>query len=70
MARELRLVGGARDAGALAVVTRLDTLEQILAWCHAQRPPCDVIDVIVQDEYTHDVVVRGPAPAYLCFDTT
>jgi hypothetical protein len=30
----------------------------------------DIVDVVVQDEYTHDVIVRGPAPAFLCFDTT
>jgi hypothetical protein len=26
--------------------------------------------VIVQDEFTHDVVIEGPAPAFLVFDTT
>jgi hypothetical protein len=54
----------------LAAVLRFASLEDVLHWGHAQRPPCDVIDVIVQDEYTHDVLVRGPGAAYLCFDTT
>jgi hypothetical protein len=53
---------------ALASATRLATLEEVLACAHAHRG--DVVDVVVQDEYTHDVIVRGPAPAYLCFDTT
>ena len=30
----------------------------------------DVADVIVQDEFTHDVVMTGPDALYLCFDTT
>jgi hypothetical protein len=49
-----------------------DTLEDVLMWVHAQGAPCEIVDVIVQDEYTHDVVVSGPrtGPAYLCFDTT
>jgi hypothetical protein len=52
------------------VPPRLDTLEDVLAWCHAQRPPHDVVDVIVQDEFTHDVIVRGAPPLYYVFDTT
>jgi hypothetical protein len=48
------------------------TLEEVLAWARAHGQPCAVVDVIVQDEFTHDVIVRGPTggPAYLCFDTT
>ena len=30
----------------------------------------ELVEVIVQDEYTHDVIVRGPEPAFLVFDTT
>jgi len=67
---DLRVVGSlSPDAFArLAGADRAETLEDVLAWCvtHAS----DIVDVIVQDEFTHDVVVRGPAPAYLCFDTT
>jgi hypothetical protein len=47
----------------LALASRCATLAEALRFG-------DIIVVIVQDEYTHDVVVRGPAPAYLCFDTT
>ncbi|MDB4953388.1 MAG: hypothetical protein JWO36_957 [Myxococcales bacterium] len=71
MTRELRIVGAVPAEGIvrLGSVTELDTLEEVLHWGHAQQPPCDVIDVIVQDEFTHDVLVRAPA-GYLCFDTT
>lgn len=63
----LRVVGNVAPAhaDALTSATRLRTLEELLRWGG------DVIDVIVQDEYTHDVVARGKAsPAFLVFDTT
>ncbi len=51
---------------ALTAAARLVTLEDVLRW------GADVIDVIVQDEYTHDVVARAPKapPGFLVFDTT
>jgi len=73
MTRELRIAapGLAPDVVArAAAATRLATLEDVLRFGFAQRPAWEIADVIVQDEYTHDVVVRGPAPAFLVFDTT
>lgn len=73
MTRELRLAtaGIAPDAIARAqAATRLDTLEDVLRFAFDQRPLWELVDVIVQDEYTHDVIVQGPAPAFLVFDTT
>jgi hypothetical protein len=67
--RPVRAVGAAAVDGLAAAAT-LDTLEEILAWCHAQRPPLDVVDVVVQDELTHDVIVRAHAPTFVVFDTT
>ncbi len=49
-------------------VPPLATLEEVLAWCRATG--CDVVDVVVQDEFTHDVIVRAHAPAFVVFDTT
>lgn len=49
-------------------VDKLRTLEELLVWCRAHG--ADVVDVIVQDELTHDVIVREAAGTYLCFDTT
>jgi hypothetical protein len=71
--RDVRLVGDklGRDVlERLVGVAKLETLEEILHWGLAQRPPCDIVDVIVQDEFTHDVIVCGPSPAFLSFDTT
>jgi hypothetical protein len=47
---------------------RLATLEELLMWCRAHR--AELVDVIVQDEYTHDAIVRRADGTYLCFDTT
>ena len=44
-------------------VPALATLEDVLAWCR------DVVEVIVQDEFTHDVIVQRPA-GFVVFDTT
>jgi hypothetical protein len=49
-------------------VDKLRTLEELLVWCRAHG--ADIIDVVVQDEYTHDVIVREGDDRYLCFDTT
>jgi hypothetical protein len=73
MARELRIVGAGIDPRVVAraqAATRLDSLEQLLRFGFAQRPAWELVDVIVQDEFTHDVVLAGPAPAFLVFDTT
>ena len=65
--RALRVVG---DVASTVVAkheaaTRLDTLEDVLRWGG------HVVEVIVQDEYCHDVVVRGHADdGWLVFDTT
>ena len=73
MLREMRIVGDGVTPDVLAraeAAARLKTLEDLLPFGFAQRPPWELLDVIVQDEFTHDVIVRGPAPAFLVFDTT
>jgi hypothetical protein len=47
---------------------QLATLEELLAWCRAHG--AELVDVVVQDEFTHDVIVRQASGAYLVFDTT
>ena len=67
----LRVVGSPAPevVARLEAAADLETLEDIIHWGIAQVPPLDVIDVIVQDEYNHDAIVRG-SHAYLVFDTT
>jgi hypothetical protein len=66
----MRVVGGVPPAivEGLAGAARAATLEDVLAWAHPRG--WQLVDGIVQDEFTHDVIVRGPDPAFLCFDTT
>ena len=65
MVRVLRSVGAIDPAtlARLAPATTFDSLEDVLAWTH------DLVEIVVQDEFTHDVVMRA-TPAFLCFDTT
>lgn len=70
MARELRTVGEiAPERVALVVrASHLATLEEVLH--HGLAVGWDVAEVIVQDEYTHDVIVATRARLFLVFDTT
>ena len=36
---------------------RLGTLAQVLPWGLSQKPQWVVSDVVIQDEYTHDIVL-------------
>ena len=47
----------------------LQTLEQVLAWARSKSPPYRVVDIVTQDEYTHDVVV-ATGETHFVFDTT
>ena len=61
---EIRRSAGCEEvAPALAWVLQLETLEEVL------RSGLEIIDVIVQDEYTHDVVTRS-GEVYVVFDAT
>jgi hypothetical protein len=53
-----------------AVVAAQKTLEDVVRWGLSQKPPRLVERVVVQDEYTHDVVVGWREGAYLVYDTT
>jgi hypothetical protein len=66
MTRELRVVGviASELLAKHAPATTLATLEDILHWGG------HVLEVVVQDEYNHDVIVEGHADGFLVFDTT
>ncbi|HET9624806.1 MAG TPA: hypothetical protein VFP84_25740 [Kofleriaceae bacterium] len=60
-----RAVGGAAvPAEVAAAVAGLGLLEDVI-----RHPALRLVDVIVQDEYTHDVVVAAGA-GFVVFDTT
>lgn len=50
-------------------VTPLRSLEQVVRWAFTRTPPSDVADIVVQDEFSHDVVIPWSG-LHLVFDTT
>lgn len=46
------------------------TLEEVVRWGLSQEPPRMIVEVIPQDEYTHDVVLPWGDGMYLVYDTT
>ena len=48
----------------------LGSLRAVLAWAFGRSPAAELVDVVTQDEFTHDVIFRASASAYLVFDTT
>jgi hypothetical protein len=59
------------ERSALEVAIQpLRTLADVLAWSRVQAPPLSVVEIVTQDEYTHDVVLASDGRPYLAFDTT
>lgn len=46
------------------------TLQDVLDWCKAQAPRRDLANVVVQDEFTHDVVLEVAEGLHAVYDTT
>lgn len=58
-------------ASVRPVVAAQRTLEDVVRWGLAQSPALLVCDVVVQDEYTHDVVVPWTdGKSFLVYDAT
>jgi hypothetical protein len=53
-----------------AAVSHFSLLEQVVRWGFGCAPPRPVVDVVVQDEFTHDVVLAWDGTLHLAFDTT
>ena len=62
-------LAAARLAELAAAVRRLATLADVVVWGLAQRPSTMVSQIVVQDEYTHDVILPL-RDCWLVFDTT
>lgn len=46
------------------------TLDEVVRWGLSATPERRVLAVVVQDEYTHDVVIGWSDELYLVYDTT
>lgn len=56
-------------ASLKAELQGLSILQDVIRWGFSQSPPRDVADVVIQDEFTHDVVLPW-RHLFLVFDTT
>jgi hypothetical protein len=54
----------------LALASRQRTLEEVVRWSLALTPPRLIARVVIQDEYTHDVVLPYDDGVYLVYDAT
>ncbi|MEM6991020.1 MAG: hypothetical protein AAF721_10995 [Myxococcota bacterium] len=46
------------------------SLRSVVHWALNSTPERTIEDIVVQDEYTHDVIVRWDDTRFLVFDTT
>lgn len=54
-----------------SLIVHLGTLARVIPWGLAQCPQWQVIDVVIQDEYTHDVLLAAEGvPETLVLDCT
>jgi hypothetical protein len=54
-----------------AAVAPFQTLERVLAWMRQHEIPLAKLDLVAQDEYSHDVLIPlEPGPRWLVFGST
>ncbi len=53
-----------------SLVSTQKTLEDVVRWGLGQKPVQMVKDIVIQDEYTHDVVIYHPSGVWLVYDST
>ena len=53
-----------------AALARMSFVEDLVRWLFALQPAGEIADIVVQDEFTHDMIVSWKSPRYLVFDTT
>ncbi|MEQ1807684.1 MAG: hypothetical protein ABL900_20070 [Burkholderiaceae bacterium] len=51
-------------------VVPLGALQEVVRWAFALQPPAQIATVVVQDEFSHDLVMAWNQGQYLAFDTT
>ena len=58
------------DDSILDEVRDFVSLDRVIPWAIARRPRAEFVDVIVQDEFHHDVVVRISDRLFIVFETS
>ena len=64
------VVTAAQRATLEREVLPLGSLQEVVRWSFALSPPGQIAAVVVQDEFSHDVVMQWNQRRYLAFDTT
>jgi hypothetical protein len=59
-----------RNENLLAELHQLATLKAVLTWSLAREPRAGFVDVVIQDEFHHDVIVRVTDRVYAVFETS
>jgi hypothetical protein len=54
----------------LEKLQQLSSLKQVLSWSLDRNPRAEFVDVVVQDEYHHDVVVRIADRVFAVFESS
>lgn len=49
---------------------RFETLKGVLGWAVSREPRAEFVDVVIQDEFHHDVIVRVQDRVYAVFETS
>ena len=57
-------------ARASAALRERWTLADVLQWAREQVPARQVVEIVTQDEYTHDVILPFDGSHFLAFDAT
>jgi hypothetical protein len=47
----------------------MSSLGEVIRWSTSRQPYAEFVDVIVQDEFNHDVIVRVSNTIYAVFET-
>ncbi len=68
-APEFARLGTARATALRDALAPLWSLQDVVRWGFAQPPSHMVVEVVVQDEFTHDVVMNA-GDIFLVFDST
>ena len=59
-----------QDETLLRELNQLATLKSVLGWSMARSPRAEFVDVVIQDEFHHDVIVRVTDRVYAVFETS
>jgi hypothetical protein len=48
----------------------MSSLGEVIRWSTSRQPRAEFVDVIIQDEFNHDVIVRVSSTVYAVFETS